>query len=301
MAKKALGRGLSSLIPTVSPVEDKEEVSVPQIKTKESPKDETSVKTDRIIHLEIAEIEDNPYQPRKDMNSADLNSLAESIKVHGILQPLVVSINPHGGYIVVAGHRRLAAAKRVGMKEVPAIIRETGDLEKLELAMIENIQRSDLNAIELAEGYHQLMQDFSLTQDQVATKMGKSRSVVANTLRLLKLPDVIQHSLAVGEINEYQARNLLSLKTEKEQIDMWEQMKKGEMTGTKALTEVQRTKVRTHDRALRKDPSTIAQEEALEEVLGTKVKIKNNNGKGQVVIEFYTPEDLGSIVGKLTE
>ena len=228
------------------------------------------VRSDRILHIDVGDIKENPYQPRKDMNSVALNDLAESIKQHGILQPLVVSIDPVGGYILVAGQRRLQAAKRIGLKTIPAVIRETDEMEKLELAMIENIQRADLNFIELAEAYARLSDEFGLTQEEIAKRMGKSRPVIANTLRLLTLPDAIQHSLAVGEINEYQARNLLSLKTDEERNALWEKMKKGEMTGTRALAEVQKIKVRTHDRSLRKSSDTFAQESALEEALGTR-------------------------------
>lgn len=293
--KQILGRGLSSLIPMAQPPvsshrEDQEDAG------KEAQDD---VRSDRILHIPIHDIKENPYQPRKDMNSAGLNDLAESIKQHGILQPLVVSIDPAGGYILIAGHRRIEAAKRVGLRTVPAVIRETDELEKLELAMIENIQRADLNAIELAEAYVRLSDDFGLTQEEIAHRMGKSRPVIANTMRLLTLSPAIQHSLAVGEINEYQARNLLSVKTEREQTAMWEKMKTGEMTGTRAFEEVQKTKVRTHDRALRKDTTVIAQESALEEALGTKVRIKKHGGRGTVIIEFYSDEDLGAIVGKI--
>lgn len=257
------------------------------------------VRSDRILHIDVGDIKENPYQPRKDMNSVALNDLAESIKQHGILQPLVVSIDPVGGYILVAGQRRLQAAKRIGLKTIPAVIRETDEMEKLELAMIENIQRADLNFIELAEAYARLSDEFGLTQEEIAKRMGKSRPVIANTLRLLTLPDAIQHSLAVGEINEYQARNLLSLKTDEERNALWEKMKKGEMTGTRALAEVQKIKVRTHDRSLRKSSDTVAQESALEEALGTRVHIHKRGERGSVDIEFYSEEDLGAIVAKL--
>ncbi|HLD19774.1 MAG TPA: ParB/RepB/Spo0J family partition protein [Patescibacteria group bacterium] len=309
MSKKViLGRGLSSLIPmSVSSLhhsaEDQQEgaSTTAQSRSKVVQLSDDSVRSDRILHIDVKDIQANPYQPRKDMNAASLNDLAESIKRHGILQPLVVSINPEGGYIMVAGHRRLQAAQSIGLKTVPAVIRETGALEKLELAMIENIQRADLNFIELAEAYAQLSDDFGLTQEEIAKRMGKSRPVIANTLRLLTLPDYIQHSLAVGEINEYQARNLLSVKIEREQTAMWEKMKKGEMTGTRAFEEVQKTKVRTHDRSLRRDSNVVAQEGALEEALGTKVRIKKHGGRGVVIIEFYSDEDLGAIVGRIAK
>ncbi len=298
MAKHgALGRGLSTLIPTMPTIS--QSVSVSRADDDRNEMNVDLLEHDMITLITPEKIVANPDQPRMDFTHQSLAELAESIKEHGILQPLTVTDNQNGTYTLIAGERRVRAAKMIGLSTVPVIVREVSEIQRFELAMIENIQRQDLNPIELAEGYKKLIDDFGLTQDGLAKKMGKSRSVIANHIRLLSLPVEIQHSLAVGEITEYQARNLLGVANLKDQQGLWIKMKKGEMTGDEARLHAQKTKVNTHDRTISKDMNTQAQESALEETLGTRVRIRKRSGKGQVVIEFYSEEELGAIVSKI--
>lgn len=296
MSKKiVLGRGLSILIPAKPIITPTPETEIPERRS-----EETVASQDRILDLSPEVIYPNSNQPRRDFDAKSLEDLAISIKQHGILQPLVVTAKGDGSYILVAGERRWRAAKFLGSKTVPVVVRTTGELERFALAMIENIQRQDLNAIELALGYNKLLEDFSLTQEELAKKMGKSRSVIANHLRLLGLPSEIQQSLAKGEISEYQARNLLSIAQPEARHLAWEKMKKGQLTGDAARYQAQKTQVAAHERTRPRDPATRAQENALEATLGTRVRIKKQGDSGQMVIDFYSLEDLGRLVEKIS-
>ena len=202
MPKSGLGRGLGSLIPKK---ENIAKIVTPRILSDFSP---SSVKADgeRIFSINIEKISPNPHQPRKDFAHADLEDLVSSIKEHGIIQPLIVTDNGDGNYELVAGERRLRSAKIAGLKKVPAIVRAAKENEKLELALIENIQRQNLNPLEESEAYAKLMDDFGMTQEEIGKKVGKSRSAVANTLRLLDLPDKIKEALRGGKLTAGHAR-----------------------------------------------------------------------------------------------
>lgn len=284
----ALGKGLNSLIP--------------QQKTRKKIRRESSFSAgdnNKIWKIAIEEIVPNSSQPRKNFSHGDLEDLVLSIKKHGILQPLIVTENPDGGYELIAGERRLRASQIAGLAEVPIIIRSATEQEKLELALIENIQRQDLNPIEEAVAYARLVNEFNLTQEQVSEQMGKSRSTIANILRLLNLPDQIQEALIEGKITTGKAKALLGLKTEKEQLEVF-----SDMIGTRmSVRDLERDINRNHKKSkkgmTRRDPNLLAQEEILEDRFGTKVQITQKGEKGKIIIEYNSLEELKKILREL--
>ncbi|HRH23473.1 MAG TPA: ParB/RepB/Spo0J family partition protein [Candidatus Magasanikbacteria bacterium] len=285
----ALGKGLSSLIPQQAKVRDiirKETGLVPQ-------------KRDAILQVPISEITPNSEQPRKEFNHQDLEDLVASIKKHGILQPLVVTERSEGGYELIAGERRLRASQIAGLATVPVIVRTATQQERLELALIENIQRQALNAIEEAYAYSRLMEEFNLTQAQVAEQVGKSRPAVANTIRLLDLPSVIQKALISGEINAGKARALLSLKDEAEQIEVFQSMAGREMSVRALEAEVSGKGAASRKGSVRRDPNLSAQERMLEDRLHAKVRITRKGDRGTIVIDYHTREELKRILEEI--
>lgn len=282
MPKKfpGLGRGLGALISTPTP----------------SPKSTFEQKSDKIIYIDPNLIDKNPYQPRKEFDEDEIQELAESIKRYGILQPLVVSSLKNGRYELIAGERRLRAAKFLNLKQVPVIIREVSELEKLELSLIENIQRSNLNPIELALAYKRLIDEFELTQELLAQKIGKSRSSIANTLRYLTLPPEIQNSLASGEITESHAKLILSIPKER-QINLWKKIVSNKLTIRKTQSLIEKdvvVKIKPKDKTLE------YQQEYLEEILGTKVRIFKKKQGGKIEIDFYDDTQLAEIIRKIS-
>ncbi len=254
-----------------------------------------------VQEVDINLIVPNPHQPRKRFNEEKLSELAESIRQHGVLQPLVVSdVNRNGVYELIAGERRLQASKLAELETVPVILREATDQEKLELAMIENIQRHDLDPIEEARGYKQLQDLFGLTQEEVALKTGKSRSVVANGLRLLNLPIEAQKALINGQITEGHARSILSVTNPEKQRALLELILKEKWTVRKTESKVRAVNGGGHSgRVSETNPEIQRKENELTELLGTKVKIKERNGQGQVRIDFYSDEDLRGLINRL--
>ncbi|PIR74031.1 MAG: hypothetical protein COU35_04275 [Candidatus Magasanikbacteria bacterium CG10_big_fil_rev_8_21_14_0_10_47_10] len=282
----ALGKGLNSLIP--------------QQKTRKKIRLETGHgDSERLWHIPLSEIAPNPAQPRKQFNHADLEDLVVSIKKHGIMQPITVSERDDGGYEIVAGERRFRASQIAEMPTIPAIVRQVNEQEKLELALIENIQRQQLNAIEEAFAFQRLMEEFGLTQQEVAEQVGKSRSVIANTVRLLGLPDDIQRALIDGKISMGKARALLSLNTEKEQMAMFQRLTGSDITVRDVEHAVQRSRA-SRKGSVRRDPNVIAQEEMLEQRFGTKVRITQKGDRGTITIEYHSREELKRLLGELT-
>jgi len=279
-----LGRGLSSLIPPkkIIAAEIKKELQA----------------GGQFLELPIAKIRPNPKQPREDFGYQELEDLINSIREHGILQPLIVSKIDEENYELVAGERRLRAAKMLNLKTVPAIIRPVRDQEKLELALIENIQRKDLNPIEEAQAFQKLISEFGLTQEEVAKRIGRSRPSVANTLRLLNLPEEIQKALRSGTIKESHARTLLSIVDPKIRLKYFAKILKNEMTLREAEKIVKKARGK---RILATNPSLAAKEESLRSVFGTKVEIRKRGSKGQIIIYFYSDEELNSIVKKIVK
>lgn len=304
---KGLGRGLGSLIPAKPVVKYKIKPGQKPVAA-QTPAPTTAVKNfplsvDRkvdntgVLTINPEQIEINPWQPRTHFDSRKLEELTASIKKHGIIQPLIVTQNAAGTYQLVAGERRLRAARALGLTAVPAIVRKAADLEKLELALIENIQREDLNPLEEARAYQRLIDEFNLTQEQLAERVGKNRSVIANSLRLLSLPDVIQKALISGQITVGHAKALLSFDSAEKQLQEFEKIKKAKLSVRQVEEQSQRTKKRGTT-ALH--PDLQHYEEKLRTTLMTKVKIQDRMGMGKVVIDYYSPEELGNIVKIIT-
>lgn len=290
--KHGLGRGLGSLIPNKSsffsanafgsrPIDDK-------------------VAQSSIYEVATSAIVSNKYQPRLRFAEKPLQELAASIKEHGILQPLVV-VKAGSGYELIAGERRLRAAKMAGLSKVPVIIRESSELEKLELALIENIQRQDLNLIEAAESYQKLNDEFGLTHDEIAKRLGKSRPVVSNTIRLLALPGEIKQALAEGAITEGHAKVLLEIKDDAKRSALFKQVLAQKLTISDTSKEVKKVEVNRHTRQVKRDANLMAYEERLREKLGTKVTIRRRGQKGgEIVIEYYGEEEFSDLISKLS-
>lgn len=257
--------------------------------------DET-VGGERIIQVSLDKIVVNPHQPRTDFEHQALEELINSIREHGILQPLIVT-KKDDGYELVAGERRFRSAKFLELPAVPVIVRDITEVQKLEFALVENIQRQNLNSIEEAMAYRRLIDEFSLTQEQAAQKVGKSRAVVANTLRLLDLPEEVQQAIANGQISEGHAKVLAGLESEAEKIKFFKKIIDDKLTVRD--TEMTIKKIREPKGVINSDPNLVAQEEELQSALGTKVKIEKRGDGGKIVIEFYSPEELREIINKI--
>ncbi len=252
------------------------------------------------LEIAIASIEANPRQPRRQFDHGMMDDLIASVKAHGILQPLLVTRKPDGKYTLVAGERRLRAATLAGLLQVPAVVRETTDQERLELALIENIQRQDLNPLEEAHAYEELHRSFHLTQEEIAKKVGKSRSQVSNTIRLLQLPDQMQQALLDGRLSASNARTLLALESEPERMRLFEAMVAGRYTVREAEEQVG-AKGRARPRRL-VDSNLRAAEEQIRSYLQCKVKIRREEkGDGEIKLRFYSEEELRAILEKLRE
>jgi len=290
----ALGKGLGSLIPTKksSPVE---EVSSSHISVSAIPEKREN-DHDKVWHIPLSEITPNPDQPRKHFAHSDLEDLIASIKVHGVLQPILVSEKLTGGYELIAGERRFRASEMAGVATIPALIKKTNDQERLEIALIENIQRQNLNPIEEAFAFKRLIDEFDLTQEEVAGRVGKSRPAVANTIRLLDLPEVIQRALMDGTISMGKARAILSLRDPREQIEMFESIVGEKMSVRAVESSVARQGSQSRKGSVRRDPHLLEVERELEEKFGTKVRITQKGEKGTIVIEYYSREELKKII-----
>ncbi|MFA4830574.1 MAG: ParB/RepB/Spo0J family partition protein [Patescibacteria group bacterium] len=284
----ALGKGLGSLIPQQKTRRKVQKEEIPVLNG------------NQIWHIPIFEIVPNSEQPRRDFSHQELEGLVASIKRHGILQPVTVIERDDGGYELVAGERRLRASQMAGLPTIPAIVRAATQQEKLELALVENIQRQDLNPIEEAFAYQRLIDEFGLTQQEIADQVGKSRSAIANTIRLLDLPDEIQKALVDGKLSAGKARALLSLKNQKDQLKVFSSMIGESVT----VRDVERTVAargpKSRKGSVRRDPNLLAQEQLLEENLGTKVHITQRGERGTIVIEYYSREELRRLMEELS-
>ncbi len=263
---------------------------------------------DSIFMLEVEKIKPNPLQPRRTFDEEALRELSASIREHGVIQPLIVSKIEQeidNGTIVeyqlIAGERRLIASKMAGLERVPAIIRHIGkDIENLELAIIENLQRSDLNPIEAARAYARLQDEFRLTQREIAVKMSKSREAIANALRLLNLPSDIQESIEQGKMSESQARLLLAVPDLAEQRRLFLELTEHKLSVRDLKSKISRssgTKISAGDTGV--DPELSDLEERLSAYFGTKVKIERSEKGGKIVINFYSPEEITGIIEKI--
>lgn len=284
-----LGKGLNSLLPPV--------------KTRWSLHKETGQSAapdqERVWQVPISEVAPNVEQPRRNFAHQELEDLVASIKKHGILQPLTVTERVDGGYELIAGERRLRAAAIAGLATVPCLVRAATQRQKLELALIENIQRQDLNPIEEAFAFKRLIEEFDLSQQEVAEEVGKSRPVVTNTIRLLDLPEEIQKALVDNKISVSKARILLSLKEMKDQLRVFHSLL-GEGT---TLRDVEKAVARegraSRKGSVRRDPNLLAQETLLEERLGAKVEISRKGERGTIKIYYSSPDELRRLLGEL--
>ncbi|MBT6660370.1 MAG: ParB/RepB/Spo0J family partition protein [Verrucomicrobia bacterium] len=295
MAKTGLGRGLSSLLGARPPADK-------QTKAGNSP-----APSDTPNEVPIGEILPGAMQPRNGFDDASLNELAESIRENGIMQPLVVRPR-EGGYDLIAGERRWRASQMAGLANVPIVIRDVDDRTALELALVENLQRENLDPIEEAKGYAQLVDQFDLTQEEVAAKVGKNRATVANALRLIKLPPEVQTYMRDGLLSSGHAKVILGLKQAKDQIAAAKRVIKKELSvrlTEELLGELgQATPGKTKRGAIGKSAATdayiLSLEGKLRERLGTKVALRYRKGKGSVDIKFFNDEDLQRILETLS-
>jgi ParB family chromosome partitioning protein len=296
MAKPALGRGLGALLggsPIAKPLPMAPSVQIP-----ESPLPGSN---ERVQSVSLTRIQPCPFQPRKDFPADTLQELADSIREQGIVQPLIVR-ERSGHFELIAGERRWRAAQLVGLTEVPVIVREADDRAVLELALIENLQRENLNPVEEAQGYAKLNQQFQLTQDEIAKKVGKSRAVVANSLRLLNLAPEIQGFLRDGRLSVGHAKVILGLEKREQQTLAAERViKEGlNVRQTEGLAARWQSADRTAAKAARKTLTQGAQithlEDQLRERLGTRVRLRYSNGKGALEISFFSDAELERVL-----
>jgi len=263
-----------------------------------------TVKQGEPMFVPISRIEPNPDQPRKDFDEKAMAELADSIREKGIIQPIIVERKESGGFVIIAGERRYRAAKMIGLEEVPVIIKNYGQDERLEIALIENIQRSDLNPIEEAEAYQKLIEMHNYTQDQVAKKVGKQRTTIANALRILKLPDEIKKQLSEGIITPGHARAILSLEDSIDQKELTQLIinEKLSVRDAEKLAEKKRStkqNILRTENSKQADPEIIAIESDLMERYGTRVKIKKLGEGGIIEFYFYNSDDFDRLLGLL--
>ena len=278
MAKRGLGRGLRALIPDIE-----------------------TIRVQEVKELSIDDIQPNPFQPRKRFDEAKLAELAESIKQHGIVQPLVVR-QKDNRYELVIGQRRLQAARIVGLEKVPVIVNALEDIEMVQVALIENLQREDLNVIEEADAYRLLIEEFGMTQEELAQVLGRSRPTIANTMRLLNLSPKVQEIVSRGTISMGHARTLLAIddfrlqeKVCKYIVEKQLSVRETEELVRRVVTtgRLERSKTKTGQE---KDPHITSIEERLRRALGTQVRVRPGKKKGKIEIEYYSDEDLERIL-----
>ncbi len=274
-ARQALGKGLGALIP---------EKGFPEADGKKAP---------QVCGIE--EVQPNPFQPRKIFSEEQLQELIDSIREKGILQPLIVRRRANG-FELIAGERRWRAAQKAGMKEVPILVKDVSDSEMLELSLVENIQREDLNPIEEAEAYKRLMEQFDLTQEEISKKVGKDRTTITNTIRLLKLPPEIKQSLAEGKISMGHARAFLSLEGIEKQRLLLKRLLTGGLSVRQTESLVKRFRGRNFPVSRKTNPEWSGLMEELQRILGTKVRIVGKRKRGKIEIEFYSLDELDRIL-----
>jgi ParB family chromosome partitioning protein len=281
MNRKALGKGIEALIPDLDEGLSKGEDS------------------NGSLNLLIDEVFPNHLQPRKNFDDEKFNELERSIREHGVLQPVIVQKGVNG-YELIVGERRWRASKKAGLKKIPAVIREVTDLESLELALIENLNRQDLNPIEEADGYERLAKDFGLTQEKIAKRMGKSRESVANIMRLLKLPRQVQQDMINGRLTMGHGRALLGLKSEQEVLFLRKKIVDQSLNVRETEIQVNLLKHKSKEpkksEKANKDIFIRNLQTELERKLGTKVEIATNQKGGKVVIKYYSNDDLERII-----
>ncbi len=303
MAKKGLGKGLGAIFGEDVVKESKEETEKKAKAKAEAKAAEEMDDKGRILMLKLDLVQPNKEQPRKTFDEEKINELAESVKNYGVLQPLLVQ-KKGSFYEIIAGERRWRAAKAAGLKEVPAVLKEYSKQEAMEISLIENVQRADLNPIEEALGYKQLINEFGLTQEEIAIRVAKSRVAITNTMRLLKLDEQIQNMLIQGIISSGHARALLSLEDTMMQLKAAKEIldKKLSVRETEKLVKRMQKEVSGEKKEEKKKDETLALiyqnlEDRMKSVMGTKVSIHNKDkNKGRIEIEYYSEAELERIV-----
>ena len=280
MQKQALGKGLGALIPDLSALDEREKKAL------------------GISEIELDKIIPNDYQPRKVFDDAKLLELAASIKEQGVIQPVIVH-RAGGGFQLIAGERRWRASRLAGLKTIPALVKEATKRELLEMALIENIQREDLNPLEAAEAYKRLQDEFKLTQEDLAKRVGKERSTVTNFLRLLGLPKEVKHDLASGALSMGHAKALLSLERVRDQLQAAASIVKKGLSVREAEALAHALKNPPKEKKARQSHELKSVEEKLKKSLGTKVSITSKSKGGRIVIEYYSPDELDRILEKI--
>lgn len=271
MNKKGLGKGLGALIPEIAREEE------------------------NIQEISIKEIRVNQNQPRKHFDEKKIEELAESIKQHGVLQPVILR-KKTAGYELVAGERRWRAAQKAGIEKIPAIVKELSDLDVMEIALIENLQREDLSPLEEAEAYKKLIEEFGMTQEELSKRVGKSRSQIANTVRLLNLDDEIKEMIIEEKLTAGHARALLAIEDKKERLKMAEKISKENMSVRQIEEAVKKKTDKKEKKREEINPAIIDVSEKLQTTLGTRVKIKGTEKRGKIEIEYYSADELERIL-----
>jgi ParB family chromosome partitioning protein len=277
---RRLGRGLEALIPSLNIDDD-----------------------DKVLHLTISQLRVNPYQPRKQFDENSIDELAQSIREHGVIQPIIVR-RTIKDYEIIAGERRFRASQKCNLETIPAVVKNFTDRQVMEIALIENLQREDLNALEIAFAYQKLIDEFQLTQEELAHKVGKSRPHITNFLRLLQLPEAVQNYVSRGTLSMGHARTLLGLKSEEEIVTLAKQSMQ-EIWSVRQLEQaIQKWNGAAKKKSVFKktrqyDPFNQQYEERLREALGTSVKISlkgKEKNKGKIEIDFFSQDDLERIL-----
>lgn len=306
-----LGRGLSALIPpTARPAAASPAPPLPATRRTEAPplvaREDLDTGADRVLELPIAAITPNTFQPRTAFDDAALEDLAASVAAHGVLQPIMVRTVGRGRYELIAGERRFRAAERAGLTRIPAIVRDISDEESLVVALIENIQREDLNAIEAARGYRQLLDQFHLTQTELARQIGKAQPTIANALSLLRLPPEVQDSITVGHITQEHGKFLLSLNDPAHILATWREVIANRLNVRQTQKLVEReaaanpTSSARSSRSKNKDVHWQALEDQFRTALGMRIELKpGRSGRGTLMIEFSTDEEIDDLLNKL--
>ncbi|WP_372494139.1 ParB/RepB/Spo0J family partition protein [Fuchsiella alkaliacetigena] len=283
VSEKRLGRGLEALIPTPDSTDSSQQGEVKMV--------------------EVEEIKPNPYQPREGFDKKLLEELSVSIREHGLIQPVTLRKKGDGGYQLVAGERRWKGAKLAGLESIPAIIQDYNEQQMMEVALIENLQREDLNPIEEAKAYQKLIDEFDLIQAEVAERVGKSRSAIANSLRLLNLAPELQKDLADNRLTVGHVRALLTFDDFVKQKEVAKELIENELTVReterlikKLTAENSNSGDKSKKEVTKKDPNLVMIEDSLRKKLGTQVSIKDGEEKGQIVIEYYSTKDLDRIL-----
>lgn len=276
--KKALGKGLGALLDAENILSD----------------------DSGIVELKITDIEPNKEQPRKNFNQEKLHALAESIIQHGVVQPIIVR-KENKGYTIIAGERRWRASKIAGLKTIPAIIKELSSKETMEIALIENLQREDLNPIEEAEAYQKLMEEHGLTQEALSKLVGKSRAAIANSVRLLTLADKIKDMLINELLTPGHARTLVTIEDKEKQEKLAEEIVEKNLSVRETESLINQKKgVKNKNKKINKDANILDIEERLKSIFGTKVDLRHSNNKGKIVIEYYSNDEFNRLIELIT-